>query len=164
MTFANLVKEKRTNAAQLLSTHGLVKSYKALWIVKVSDKKILKKLLKGFWELKTNFIVVTSESFDVDKSNIVFISDNKFLDSGADFIICDDSMECVSGCLEKAITPITIEGNTVLSQFDPMKNQGNSYLYDSVNEWSIFATLIRYLENYKFSFDNKNLVKNIFES
>ena len=164
MTFSNLVKEKRVNAAQLLISHSLVKTHKALGIVKISDKKVLKKLLKGLSELKTNFIVVTTESFDTDANNISFVSDTSFLDAGADFVISDDAMDCISGCLEKAITPITITGNPVLSQFDPMKNEGNAYLYHNADEWSIFATLIRYLENYKFTFDNKNLVKNIFES
>ena len=42
-----------------------------------------------------------------------------------------------------------------------MKDEGNAYLYDEDNEWSVFYALARYLENYKISFDNKNLVKNV---
>jgi hypothetical protein len=44
-----------------------------------------------------------------------------------------------------------------------MKNEGNSYFYDSESKWLVFWAIIRYMENYKFPFDNKNLVKNVLK-
>ncbi len=167
MTFANLVKQKRAHAIKLVNELSLSKANKSLWYVKIEDKKVLKKLLKWLSHISTNFIVLTNESFDVTSDNIVFIQDGWELDCAADFIICDDSLWGVSECFEKAIAPIVVKWSSMeslLSQFDPMRSQWNAYFYEELNEWSIFATLIRYLENYKFTFDNKNLVKNIFES
>jgi hypothetical protein len=42
-----------------------------------------------------------------------------------------------------------------------MKNEGNSFYYEESNHWSIFYSIVRYMENYKFPFDNKNLIKNV---
>ena len=44
-----------------------------------------------------------------------------------------------------------------------ISNTWNSFLYDSDIMWSMFYALVGYLENSKFSFDNKNLVKNVLE-
>lgn len=167
MTFANLVKEKKAASITLVNKYSFPKTNKALWVVKLSDKKVLKKLLKWMSTLKTNFIVVSNESFDIKSNNIQYTSGDDFLDTGLDFIICDHEIGGICDCFSKGIAPIVIKNSpmdSLLSQFDPMKNEWNAYIYDELNEWCIFTTLIRYLENYKFTFDNKNLVKNIFES
>ena len=44
-----------------------------------------------------------------------------------------------------------------------MKNIWNSYLYDTLNEWSIFYSIVRYLENYKYTYDNKSLIRNVLD-
>jgi hypothetical protein len=51
--------------------------------------------------------------------------------------------------------------NSILKEFNPMRNEWNSYLFEQDDRWAIFYALVRYLENFKFPFDNKNLVKNV---
>jgi hypothetical protein len=36
-------------------------------------------------------------------------------------------------------------------------------MFKQENSWDIFYSIIRYLENYKFPYDNKALVKNILD-
>jgi len=167
MSFANLIKDKKQANAALVQKYNFPKTNKAVGLVKIQDAKVLKKLLKWCAWLKTNFIVMTNDVFELESKNISYIAENWILSTGLDFVICDEATDCITQCFEQGIAPIiasTSNVSSLLSQFNPMRNEGNAYMYDSVNEWSIFATLIRYLENYKFAFDNKNLVKNIFES
>jgi hypothetical protein len=44
-----------------------------------------------------------------------------------------------------------------------MKSEGNAFLYDMYDEWSIFYALIKYVENTKFPFDNKALIENVYK-
>ncbi len=167
MTFANLIKAKKGSSVQLVEKYSFPKTNKAIGLVKIWNPKVLKKLIKWFQDLQVNFIIITDEKYSTDAKNIAFTSDESFIDAGLDFVICDTGTDCINKCFEHGIAPIIVKDSNVsslLSEFNPMKSEWNAYLYDTVNEWSIFATLIRYLENYKFTFDNKNLVKNIFES
>jgi hypothetical protein len=66
--------------------------------------------------------------------------------------------------MEVGVAPIV--GSThpiasLLSEFNPIKNEWNSFLFQELNTYSVFAAITRYLENYKFSMDNKNLIRNI---
>ena len=45
-----------------------------------------------------------------------------------------------------------------------MRSEWNAYFYDESNKWSIFSSIVKYMENYTFPFDNKNLVKNVVKS
>ena len=81
-----------------------------------------------------------------------------------DFVICDKDISSLKKYLENWITPIISQNNplkSILKEFNPIKNEWNSFIYENENKWSIFYSLVRYLENYKFPFDNKNLVKNV---
>jgi glycogen synthase len=44
-----------------------------------------------------------------------------------------------------------------------MQSEGNGYIFEKNNKWEIFYALTKYLENYKFPYDNRNLVKNVLE-
>ncbi|MBF0913876.1 hypothetical protein HXK64_02895 [Candidatus Gracilibacteria bacterium] len=82
-------------------------------------------------------------------------------------MICDKEASSLKKYLEKGVTPIISKNNplkSILKEFDPAKNIGNSFLFESENKWQIFYSLVRYLENYKFPFDNRNLVKNILNT
>ena len=158
MTLSELNREKRKYSDLIKSEYMFPKTNKCIWLIKIGDKEILKKLVKWLCFLPVNFIVVTSEALKND------ISEHEVW---ADFVVCDDEETSLDNYFKKWITPIVSKlwhFSSVLSEFNPMKNEGNSFLYDKLNAWSIFYTVVRYLENYKFPFDNKNLVKNVFES
>jgi hypothetical protein len=42
-----------------------------------------------------------------------------------------------------------------------MKFEGNSFLFDHVDKYQVFAALVRYLENVKYPGDKRTLLKNV---
>ena len=167
MTLSELNREKRKYSDLIKYEYMFPKTNKCIWLIKIGDKEILKKLVKWLYCLPVNFIVVTSEALKKDSDNVVFVNDISEHEIWVDFVVCDDEETSLNNYFEKWITPIISKlwhFSSILTEFNPMKNEGNSFLYDNLNAWSVFYTIVRYLENYKFPFDNKNLVKNVFES
>ena len=84
--------------------------------------------------------------------------------SGVDFILTDNDFEELKEYLSLWIAPILPTNNylwSLLAEFDPLKSEWNCYLYEEFNVWSMYYSTVRYLENFKFPYDNRNLVKNI---
>jgi hypothetical protein len=78
--------------------------------------------------------------------------------------VSDNSISQISDYTSVGVTPIINKNNhlsIILKEFNPMKNEGNTFYYDESNHWCIFYSIVRYMENYKFPFDNKNLIKNV---
>ena len=167
MNLSELTREKRRYSDLIKSEYSFPKNNKCIWLIKIKDKEILSELIKGMAFLPMNFIVISEEAFTKNSDNIVFIDDISTHEIWVDFVVFDDEESSLDNYFKKWITPIvskTSHLSSILNEFNPMKNEGNSFLYDETNAWSIFYSLVRYLENYKFPFDNKNLVKNVFES
>ncbi|PID86240.1 hypothetical protein CSB08_01450 [Candidatus Gracilibacteria bacterium] len=166
MNISQLLKEKKLNSRLIKENYNFLKKNKALGIILISDINVLEQLLVGCRALPVNFVVYTKNNFDIDANNIVF-SESDEINSGFDFIVTDNNVVGIDNYLKKGIVPIIPEKNymrSILKEFNPMKNEGNSFFYDNSDAWSIFYSIVRYLENYKFSFDNKNLVKNVFNT
>jgi hypothetical protein len=47
------------------------------------------------------------------------------------------------------------------TEFNPMKFEGNSFLFESADKYQIFASIVRYLENVKYPGDKRTLLQNI---
>ena len=166
MNLSELSREKKKYGELIRSEYDFPKNNKCIWLIKIADKEILKKLVKWLQFLPANFIVISGEVFDKAPKNVVFVEDILTYEIWADFVVWDDE-ESLERYFKAWITPIFYQKSplsSLLSEFNPMKNEWNSFLYESSNAWSIFYTIVKYLENYKFPFDNKNLVKNVFES
>lgn len=170
MTFAQLLKQKKENSLKLKRQYKLPIKNKALWLVKITNKSLLKKLYFWLANLPINFII----TWDFDKNWIdeqfknIYICDNYSNEDlkSFDFVIIDSQETDLSKYTKEAIVTISPNDNhfsSLLKEYNPMKNEWNSYLYDEYNEWSIFHAITRYLENFKITFDNKNLVKNVYE-
>ena len=150
MTLAQVLKEKKELSLKLKKGFKLPIKNKALWLIQISNKTLLKKLYFGLANLPVDFVVV----WDFDNLQAY------------DFTVLDNDASNISEYFSNAVTPISPSDNhfsSILKEYQPMKNKWNAYLYDQDNEWSIFYAISRYLENYKISFDNKNLVKNVYE-
>lgn len=143
------------------------KDTKFTGLVILSNKKVLNSLLDGLRHLPANFLVVGEVEQETESNNIVVTKKYEAnLISGFDFIVSDNDCENLNNYLKNGVVPIISKDNylsSLLSEFNPMKNEGNSFLYDKYNEWSIFHALTRYMENAKFPFDNRNLVKNVLK-
>lgn len=164
----NIFNQKKEYNLKLKDKFWLLKKQKIVWLVKLSDKNLIKELRDAFINLPVNFII-EMDNIDTEKLWKNVVATSKIPESyvvGFDFVICDKNIS-VKKYLEKWVTPIISKDNplkSILREFNPAKNEGNSFLYESNNKWQIFYWLVRYLENYKFPFDNKNLVKNILNT
>lgn len=166
MTLAQILKNKKEVSNNLKTDFWLPKKNKALALIKLTNKTLLKKLYFGLANLPIDFVVIWDfwkEWIDENFKNIYITKeiDNKYL-IWFDACIFDDNITDIHWYNTNAIIPILPEKNhlsALMKEFNPMK----SYLYSQNNEWSIFHSITRYLENYKITFDNKNLVKNVWE-
>lgn len=161
-----LLKEKREKNLFLKNKFWLIKKNKAVWLIKLQNKSFIKDLRDGLLVLPSSFIVYV-EWIENEKlwNNLVAtwnIDDNDLI--WFDFIVCDDDISNLNSYLDKGIAPIINNDNhliNLLKEFNPLKNEWNSYIYEGSDKWSIYYAIIRYMENFKFPFDNKNLVKNV---
>lgn len=161
-----VVKEKKEKNILLKKKFGLPSKDKALGLIKINNKVLIKDLRDGLLALPAWFILeiagVETEKLGENIVATAKIEENDLI--WFDFIVCDDSIDNLNKYLELGVSPIISTKNhlnSILKEFNPVKNEGNSYLFESLDKWSIFYSIVRYLENYKFPFDNKNLVKNV---
>ena len=170
MTLTQILKEKKEKAHSLKKDYKLPIKFKPLGLVLINNKALLQKLYFWLSNLPIDFVCVWDfgkEGNDEQCKNI-YVSKKSIPANliAYDFIVSDGWIKNISKYFEKAVVPILPEWNvfwSVLKEYNPMKNEWNAYLYSENNEWSVFHAITRYLENYKITFDNKNLVKNVFE-
>lgn len=62
------------------------------------------------------------------------------------------------------IIPIENAFPKIFSEFDPMRFEGNAFLYSSINKYLIFEKLIRYLENIRYPWDKRTLLDNLWKT
>lgn len=160
-----LTVEKRKYQKILKDNYFSDSKNKVVWLVYLNDKKILETILDWLFVLPANFVIKTDLDFKKQNDNIAYLKDiKKDLFIWFDFIVCDNNLDLLKDYFKNWIIPIIPENNymhSLLKEFDPMKNEGNSYLYSENNSFSIYYAIIRFLENYKFPYDHRNLVKNI---
>ncbi|MBI5412087.1 hypothetical protein HZA43_02820 [Candidatus Peregrinibacteria bacterium] len=95
---------------------------------------------------------------------IIILPDNdenkrKIYAAGDGILVLSDTMECLRECkqaIQYGAVPIT-PPNDLVQDYNPNMESGNAFIYSKGNSWSLFATLIRALENYRFPFDWKNI-------
>lgn len=98
---------------------------------------------------------------------VAIVSDNdgnkrKIYAASDIFLATANSEECKEE-LEKAMSygviPISPENELVLD-YDGSKEIGNAFVYKENSPWSLFAALIRAMENFKFPYDWKTIQEN----
>lgn len=169
MTINSIITEKKEQSINLKKSVWLLLKYKPLGLIHLSDLSIPEKMMECLWEVDAGFIIYDpSKTLQSSFKNVVVVNE---IDSntlwGFDFIVCDDEIVTLSQYMKKGVAPIILRDNhlnALLSEFNPMKNQWNAFFYERLNGCSIFYTIVRYLENYKFPYDNKNLISNLIKS
>lgn len=165
----NIFAQKKEVGNKLKEKYWFLKKEKCIWLIKLTDKNLIVELRDAFINLPVAFLIEMEWLEEPERlwKNIIAIW--KILDENliwVDFLICDKNISWLKKYLEKGIIPIISKNNPlkgILKEFNAMKNEWNSYIYEDENKWLIFHSLVRYLENYKFPFDNKNLVKNVLD-
>lgn len=168
MNETNIFSDKKSNSEKIKNTHYILSKGKPLWLIILSDNDLINDLIEWLKTLQSCFFIYIKDTTEVKISDniIVWWKIDEHLLSWYDFVICDDEINNLRKFLAKWIVPIISRKNhmsSILKEFNPLKNEWNSFFYEETNIWSIFYSTVRYLENYKFPFDNKNLVKNILK-
>lgn len=166
MWLTEILNEKKKQAESIKNKYKLLKKNKIVWIVVIENKDILKQLLEWISILPIDLIVLSKEEFWKYDTMIYLDDISENLLYWVDFIVCDNCMPKLSDYLKKWIAPIVSKDNylnNILSEFNPVKSEWNAFFYEANNVWSIFYAIVRYLENHKFPYDNRNLVKNILD-
>ena len=165
MNFTELLKNKADVREQLKNKYNLPKRSKILIGVHFSNSKITKKILDGLAILPANFIIFGESWENTNAKNIAFEEEYNTIDmTWIDAILwsCDDVK--IETIMETGTVPLVNENSylgKILVEFHPGRAEWNAYLYDKESYWSAYYALIRYLENHKFPYDNRNLVKNV---
>ena len=166
MQVSEIIQKKREKKDSLKQEYKLPKKFKPLGIIDLQNEDLTWKLIEWLSHLPVNFIVIWKNNDSSKYNNIVNendLSGEKLF--WIDFIIWNWD-ENIKKYFKYGIAPVilsTSECGKTLSEYDPIQNEWDSYQYDKSNEWDIFYALVRYLENYKFPMDNRNIVKNIIE-
>lgn len=165
MNISTLLAEKKEKNKQLKTKYSLLQKYKSIWLICINDSAISEELAGALQFLPGAFIV-HMDGVETNKVwNVVITSDlDKALLAGFDFVVGCDEIEGLHDYIKQWVSPIVSSHNhlaTLLSEFNPIKNKGNAFIYSELNTYAIFAAITRYLENYKFSMDNKNLIRNV---
>lgn len=135
-------------------------------MVVVKDEETQKFLREALLHFPVNILFVQElPEASTDAPNIHTIQKvSQDLYLGFDFICVDNEFEWLNAYFQAWVCPIIPHNHhlsLLLKEFDPLKSEGNSYIYTENNKWSMLYAMIRYMENYKFPYDNRNLIKNI---
>ena len=158
--------KKKERNKEIKKQMWILQKFTPLWLIKLDNKELIKELRD--WLLHINaWFVIEVDWIETEKlwENIVAtcnINESDLI--WFDFIICDDNIWKIDLYTKNWITPIIKNNNQsskILKEFNPMKNEWNSFFYEADNKWAIFTSIIKYTENYKFPFDNKNLINNV---
>lgn len=74
-------------------------------------------------------------------------------------LITCDAKECieeVKKTMNYGVVPIVPEIDGV-TDYNPVQEKGNGFVYKKTSPWSLFATFIRAYENFRFPYDWKNI-------
>ena len=164
MTINTILSKKSDNKNKIKKLLGIRSKSRALGCI-CSSIDVTDDFLEWLSFCDADFVVFKdiSEMKKYDNIYHVFQEDVQKTLSGFDFFICNGETKDIQGLLKEGVIPIVYKKNylsSLLQEFNPIKWEGNCFLFDSENKWSMYASVVKYLENYKFPYDNKNLVKN----
>lgn len=169
MEIREIIEEKKKFSNIIKETYGFLKKVKSVGLVVVDEltEEEQLDLIDALKILPSNFLVLGEGDSEANK-NISFVKElPENLEVGLDFVLTTNSEDDIQNLTSKWVTPITLNENCfeedTLVEFNPMQTEGNSYLFNNLNKWEIFYALTKYLENFKFPYDNRNLVKNVLE-
>lgn len=88
--------------------------------------------------------------------------------AGADIFVADASTKSnlISSLLNHAVVGVVSDdiAKDIFRDFNPMKFEGNAFIYTSQNSFGVFESIVRALENMKYPGDRHTLLKNVVET
>lgn len=166
---AELRATKEAAKSGLRDLHGFPKSAAAVALVSVADPAKRDFLLEGLSAISVAAVALTADEIPKLR-NVVSIEKLTANELYAfDFFVFDGEGEDfdIVKCMKAGVCPILPEKNVfsgVLKEFNPMKFEGNAFLFKDENPFRMFAATISYLENVKFPEDRRILLKHVSET
>jgi hypothetical protein len=165
MNFSELTSQKTKIRDNYKSKYNFPRRSKILVWVHFTDSKMTQEILSWLSVLPANFIVFSSDIQKIESKNIAYEDSHADFDmTWIDAMLCNCEDIALEKNMELWTAPIINEKNylwKILSEFHPGRAEGNAYIYNDNSSWSAYYALIRYLENHKFPYDNRNLIKNV---
>ncbi len=84
--------------------------------------------------------------------------------AGADIWITDtlfDDIPVWQLAQHRVVPVVPISSSSLFAEFDPMKFEGNAFIFEGVNQFHMFEKLVRALENMRYAGDKSMLLANI---
>lgn len=162
-----VLKTKKQAKQKIKDIYKFSNKNKFFAIIKLSNEENHDNLIEWLKTLPANFVIQTDKDIE-SSNNVIFtkeISENAIL--GFDFALVDNNFENTNFYNQSWIVtliPSNYYLKTIFTEFDPVNVTGNTFFYEENNCWSMFYAIVRFLENSKFTFDYKNLVKNVLNS
>lgn len=159
--------DKKSYSKTLKNFCKFTQKNKSTGLIVLKDEVTIDFLLDWLEELSSDFVIQTQKEYE-NRWNIFFTSKLKkdFL-PWIDYILVDEEVEELSQYFSQGIVPIIPQNHHlvgILKEFDPLTSKWNSFFYKNWSSWSVYASLVRYLENTKFPYDHKALVENILKT
>lgn len=164
MWIQDILSTKTDARDEVKSKYNLPKRSKVLVGIHAENNKSIAKIISGLSVLPANFVIFGWKENSSEEKNLAYTSSEDFNMSSLDALVCDCSDAKIEKLMEAGVVPIVNEKNylgKILSEFHPGRAEGNAYLYEGDSHWAVYYALVRYLENHKFPYDNRNLVKNV---
>ncbi len=135
--------------------------------LEVDIEKKIERFLDGVSVLDVEVVVLADSNLELfSMPNVIIFpysrSNRKNLLEAADMALSFDFSD-IEEMLLNGVIPISSERGEI-SDYNPSRETGNSFIYRKDNHWSIFEALIRARETYKLPYDWKHIIRQGFNS
>lgn len=126
------------------------------------EVSLLKDFLEGAKVLNVDVVILDDnhlEEFPVkDHKVLEYSRENRSLLLEAADIALAFAFNDVEEMLLHGTIPLSFNRKE-LDDYDPNSESGNSFIFDKINPWSAFSSLVRALETFRFPYDWKHIVQ-----
>lgn len=89
---------------------------------------------------------------------------NKELSKVHMLLLLSSDKDLLQKAWKKGVVTITFPFHSTIQDYNPNTEKGNSFVYRSINQWEIFAAVVRAIETFKFPYDWKFLTRSCKKS
>lgn len=150
---SEVIKEKKVAKTKILKQYNFPKNSRAVILNLISDENLKNFVTSACEEIGVS-VIESLENFD------------KNLLIGADAVVSEkiEKNSEFEEIFEQAVTPIFPSASHYdFEEFNPMKFEGNAFLFHENKPFQIFEKICRMLENLNYVGDRRMLIKNLLE-
>ena len=167
-SFRNLLRDKKKVKKSLFDKLSIKSTKPLLGIIlekelPKKDEETLFHLLEGLRNTDLEVIILGSDKFKKKSYLLPYTKKNRKVLLEASDMALSFSFNDVEEMLLHGTIPIS-DTRPEIKDYNPNQEMGNSFIYKSNNQWSMFAASIRALETFKFPYDWQNIIRQGLES